>query len=230
MRAVLFDLGNTLVSYYAAADFGPVLRACLRSCVSVLPPGTETDESDLERRALELNRERKDHAVWRLEERLKILFGGFTADPATLKRLATAFLQPIFGTAVVDPQARPVLAALRDRGLRVAIVSNTPWGSSAEDWRTELARHGLLATVDAAVFCVDVGYRKPHPAPIERALTLLDVPAAEAVFVGDDPRWDVAGAQAAGVQPILLAKKSTAAMPEGVAVATDLRQILNLVN
>lgn len=110
MRAVLFDLGNTLVSYYAAADFGPILRACLRTCVSVLPPGTETDESELERRALELNGERQDHAVWPLEERLKILFGGFTEDPATLKRLTTAFLQPIFGTAVVDPQARPVLA------------------------------------------------------------------------------------------------------------------------
>ena len=61
--------------------------------------------------------------------------------------------------------------------------------------------------MDAAVFCVDVGYRKPHPAPVRRALALLDVPATEAVFVGDDPRWDVAGAQAAGVRPILLGDK-----------------------
>jgi putative hydrolase of the HAD superfamily len=230
MRAVLFDLGNTLVSYYAAADFGPVLRACLRACVSVLPPGAEMGGSDLERRALELNIERRDHAVWPLEERLELLFGSAAADPATRRRVATAFLQPIFATAVADPQALPVLAALRERGLRVAIVSNTPWGSSAEDWRIELARHGLLAAVDAAVFCVDVGYRKPHPAPIERALALLDVPAAEAAFVGDDPRWDVAGAQAAGVRPILLAKNSAAVMPEGVATATHLRQIPDLLN
>jgi putative hydrolase of the HAD superfamily len=230
MRAVLFDLGNTLVAYYAAADFGPVLRGCLRTCVSVLPPEAETDANDLERRALELNVERQDHAVWPLEERLKVLFQGFTPDPATLRRLATAFMQPIFATAVADPQALPVLAALRQRGLRLAIVSNTPWGSAAEDWRTELARHGLLAAVDAAVFCADVGYRKPHPAPIQRALALLDIPAAEAVFVGDDPRWDVAGAQAAGVQPILLAKKSAAITPEGVPTATDLGQILDWVN
>lgn len=230
MRAVLFDLGNTLVSYYAAADFGPVLRACLRACVSVLPPGAATDENDLERRAFELNVERQDHAVWPLDARLEILFRGLAADAATRRRLATAFLQPILATAVPDPQALPVLAELRDRGLRVAIVSNTPWGSSGEDWRTELARHGLLAAVDAAVFCVDVGYRKPHPAPLQRALALLDVPAAEAVFVGDDPRWDVAGAQAAGVRPILLAKKSQANMPEGVVKATDLRQIPDLLD
>src|SRR5690348_11172910 len=177
MRAVLFDLGNTLVSYCAAADFGPVLRDCLRACVSVMPPAAVMNDDELERRALELNRERQDHAVWPLQERLRMLFGSAATDPTTLRRVATAFLQPIFATAVADPQALPVLATLRQRGLRVAIVSNTPWGSSAEDWRVELARHGLLAAVDAAVFCVDVGYRKPHPAPIERALALLEVPA-----------------------------------------------------
>jgi hypothetical protein len=38
MRAVLFDLGNTLVSYYAAPDFGPILRRALRACIEVLEP------------------------------------------------------------------------------------------------------------------------------------------------------------------------------------------------
>ncbi len=225
MRAVLFDLGNTLVSYYAAVDFRPVLRDCLRECVAVLPAGAQIEEGDLERRALQLNVEREDHAVWPLEERLRVLFG---SEPPALQRLASAFLRPIFATAVVDPDALPVLASLRSRGMRTAIVSNTPWGSSAEEWRAELARHDLLSAVDAAVFCVDVGYRKPHPAPIERALALLGVPASEAVFVGDDPLWDVIGAQRAGVRPILLAKKGHVPAPEGVSVAADLRQVLAL--
>lgn len=80
------------------------------------------------------------------------------------------------------------------------------------------------------MFCVDVGYRKPHPAPIQHALALLGVPAADAVFIGDDPKWDVAGAQAAGVRPILLGKKSPALLPEGVATVTDLRQIPELLD
>jgi putative hydrolase of the HAD superfamily len=54
------------------------------------------------------------------------------------------------------------------------------------------------------VFCVDVGWRKPHPAPFHRALALLSVPASEAVFVGDDPRWDIVGAERVGLRPILL--------------------------
>jgi putative hydrolase of the HAD superfamily len=129
---------------------------------------------------------------------------------------------PIFATAIVDPDALAVLGALRARGIRTAIVSNTPWGSSASDWRSELRRHGLLAAVDAAVFCVEVGFRKPHPAPIERALSLVGVPAADALFVGDDPRWDVLGAQRAGVRAALLSKSPA----PGVSTVGGLREVL----
>ncbi len=230
MRAVLFDLGNTLVSYYAVADFGPVLRASLRACVSVLPPGAGVDENGLEEQALRLNAEREDHRVWPLDERLKLLFAGCTPHPALLQQLTRAFLRPIFATALTDPDALPVLQSLRARGIRTAIVSNTPWGSPAEEWRAELARHGLLAAVDATVFCEDVGYRKPHPAPIARALSILEVPPEDAAFVGDDPKWDVVGAQRAGVRPILLAKHGASAVPAGVTVATSLPQVLDVLN
>ena len=230
MRAVLFDLGNTLVAYYAAADFGPVLRACLRACVSVLPAGLGMDESELEQQALRLNVEREDHRVWPLDERLKLLFAGCAPDAALVQQLTEAFMRPIFATALADPQALPILRDLRARGIRTAIVSNTPWGSPAKEWRTELARHGLLTAVDAAVFCADVGYRKPHPAPIARALTLLEVPPEQAAFVGDDPKWDVVGAQRAGVRPILLAKQGASAVAAGVTVATSLSQVLNVLN
>ncbi|HEY4213592.1 MAG TPA: HAD family hydrolase [Steroidobacteraceae bacterium] len=117
-------------------------------------------------------------------------------------------------------------------------------GSPAAPWRTELARHNLLAAVDAAVFCVDVGYRKPHRAPFERALAVLGVRAAESFFVGDDPRWDVIGAEQAGIQPILLAPKRPVAqgsasahhrahaqpgVPDTVPVVTSLAEVLRAV-
>jgi putative hydrolase of the HAD superfamily len=65
-------------------------------------------------------------------------------------------------------------------------------------------RHGLLDKVDATVFCMDVGWRKPHRAPFDRALSLLEVAPADALFVGDDHRWDIVGAQNAGLRPVLL--------------------------
>jgi putative hydrolase of the HAD superfamily len=225
-RAVLFDLGNTLVAYYVAADFARILRECLRGCVEVLALDGGVEE-ELLQRALALNVDRAENAVWPLAERLRVLFGDAVSDPATLENVTQAFLRPIFAVATLDAEALPVLATLRQRGIRTAIVSNLPWGSPAAAWRLELERHGLLAAVDAAVFCVDVGYRKPHPAPIERALRLLHMEPGEAVFVGDDPRWDVAGAQRAGVRPILLSRLAAPEVGESVPVIRDLRGVLN---
>jgi FMN phosphatase YigB (HAD superfamily) len=226
MRAVLFDLGNTLVSYYAAADFEPILRRSLRSCIEVLKPEIPIDEEELVQRALTLNVERGDHAVWPLVERLNILFRQASLDAKAKERLTAAFLEPIFATAVIDPSALATLGVLRAAGIRTAIVSNTPWGSPAQPWRAELARHNLLAAVDAAVFCVEVGYRKPHRAPFDRALSLLGARAEDAFFVGDDPRWDVAGAELAGIRPILLGSARTSAVPDSIPLATNLRDVL----
>jgi len=64
IRAILFDLGNTLVGYYASNEFPTVLRRCLDECASVLgrAEGAGLD-GDLFERALLLNRERPDYAV-----------------------------------------------------------------------------------------------------------------------------------------------------------------------
>ena len=51
---------------------------------------------------------------------------------------------------------------------------------------------------------MDGGWRKPHRAPFDRALSLLQIAPADALFVGDDHRWDVIGAQNAGLRPILV--------------------------
>ena len=225
MGAVLFDLGNTLVSYYSAADFAPILRECLRGCFQVLGRDWRGDEDEIFQRALILNAERPDYSVWPLMQRLTSLFGPDIPDSATEDALTTAFLEPIFATALVDPEALSTLASLRADGLATAIVSNTPWGSPAPPWRAELARHGLLTSVDAVVFCVEVGYRKPHRAPFERALNLLGVCAQDAVFVGDDPRWDVAGAEQAGIQPLLLAKTASDVAADGVPIAGSLVEV-----
>jgi len=53
IRAILFDLGNTLVGYYTSGEFPLVLRRCLRECIRAL--GQTEDharDEDLFERAL----------------------------------------------------------------------------------------------------------------------------------------------------------------------------------
>ena len=236
IRAVLFDLGNTLVSYYQPADFMPILQRSLQACLLTLgdTPLSREAQTELVHQALELNQERTDLAVWPLEERLRVLFRHYmpsaALDTTCVERLTEAFLQPIFATARVSKDTLPVLMALKRRGVKTAIVSNAPWGSSGRAWRTELARHGLLAAVDTVVFCRDVGWRKPHPSPFRRALEVLGASAKEAAFVGDDPMWDIEGADGAGLLPILLGVRPKHRIPARTVIASSLPDVVSRID
>ena len=209
IEAVLFDLGNTLVSYYQPVDFPPILERSISAVGDTLHAmGHNIDRKGVNERALRFNRERDDLRVWPLHERLVDIFG-LKADllaPNDLALIMERFLGPIFAVAKVDLDAVPVLTSIRALGLKSAIVSNTPWGSPAKPWRRELDRWGLLAMVDEAVFCVDAGWRKPAAEIFSHALSLLDIAPNQAVFVGDDMRWDVEGARNAGMKAILLSQ------------------------
>jgi putative hydrolase of the HAD superfamily len=93
-----------------------------------------------------------------------------------------------------------LLEALRNRGLRLALVSNT----ASPEWllRPVLERQGLVERVDAIVLSSDVGKRKPHPAMFERALAELDAGPDEALFVGDRLDADVLGASRVGMRTV----------------------------
>jgi putative hydrolase of the HAD superfamily len=204
IRAVLFDLGNTLVRYYRGDEFLPILRECVR-CAAAAVHDKAPDLDSLFEKALELNHEADNFAVRPLEDRICKLFPACpVTDPIAMRNVCKSFMTPIFSCARVEDDAVEVLDALRARGLRTAIVSNTPWGSSAELWLEELHRHALLERLDAVTFCVEVGWRKPHPAPFLRTLKKLAIEPCDAVFVGDDPRWDVEGPLRAGIRPILV--------------------------
>jgi putative hydrolase of the HAD superfamily len=208
--AILFDLGNTLVSYYKSIEeFYPILERSISAVARLLQAyGRSVNAHDIFRRAQSFNTERPDFRVVPLKRRLSDIFAadGETLPDKLLGAMSQQFLEPIFATGRADPDAVPVLRQLRALGLKCAIVSNTPWGSPAAPWRQELQRWGLLDLVNEAVFCVDVGWRKPAPQIFEYALTRLEVAAKRAMFVGDDLRWDVEGARSVGIVPILLSE------------------------
>jgi putative hydrolase of the HAD superfamily len=93
-----------------------------------------------------------------------------------------------------------LLEALRGRGLRLALVSNT----ASPDWllRPVLERQGLVQRVDTVVLSSEVGKRKPHPAIFERALAEVGVRPEEALFVGDRLDADVLGASNVGMRTV----------------------------
>src|SRR5579871_6270323 len=97
----------------------------------------------------------------------------------------------------VPPTTPLLLEALRERGLKLGLVSNA--FDPPELAHAELERLGVASLLDVAVFASEVGARKPEPAIFLHALAALGVEPARALMVGDSLAADVAGAAALGI-------------------------------
>jgi putative hydrolase of the HAD superfamily len=217
-KAVLFDLGDTLVHYYNRDEFPAVLeQAILEVRTYLVRRGVlATPVETMWQRVRHEDYEAADHRVRPLEERLARIFelgAGPSAD--LVEESCRRFMAPILARAARYPDALPALRRLRSRGIKTALVSNMPWGCPGRVWRQELVRHGLDAWLDVVVFCTDAGWRKPAPQIFELARQQLQVRPEECLFVGDRPRWDVAGARAVGMEALLIDRQSGGSKESG---------------
>jgi len=72
-----------------------------------------------------------------------------------------------------DPEAAPTLAALRRRGLRIGLLSNTHWPRSFHEHFLE--RDGLASLIDARLYTSEMAVQKPHPEAFAAALRAVGV-------------------------------------------------------
>lgn len=96
------------------------------------------------------------------------------------------------------PGSLPTLAALRARGLALALVTNG--GPRAQ--RAKIERFGLAPSFDVILIEGELGYGKPDPRIFQDALSALSARAAEACMVGDNYRWEIDGAKQLGMRAI----------------------------
>jgi putative hydrolase of the HAD superfamily len=126
--------------------------------------------------------------------------------------LVDAYARPaLLVPPAVDEGARPALTQLRARGVALALVSNT-MRTPGVALRKVLERYGLLEYFAHTTFSDEVGIRKPDPAIFGLTLRALQVEAAAAVHVGDDPILDVLGARRAGLRVIQVTRASLEAL------------------
>ena len=197
---VLFDLGNTLVGYYEMRDFPGILRASIRQAAQYI--GREEITASLWQRVQEENFEAVDYSVRPLEDRLRRILQ--LSETEDMMGACRAFMGPIFACTHLYDDVILALTKLRERGVQTAIVSNTPWGSPPALWLEEITRLGLADRVDLTIFCGDCGWRKPARQIFDYTLDKLGATPEQCLFIGDDPRWDIVGPQAVGIEALLI--------------------------
>src|SRR5207249_10753252 len=102
-----------------------------------------------------------------------------------------------------DPGAPPLLTALRHRGIRVGVLSNTLWPRVEHD--RVFRRDGVLDLIDGAVYTSEIRWTKPHAEAFRAALDAVGLrDASRAVFDGDRLFDDIHGAKSAGMRAVFV--------------------------
>lgn len=191
LRAVCFDLFNTLVNVGAVPDhiggttakiLGVEAEAWREACFS------------------------EDHEICRPTSHFDVIRTlAHRLDPhIPLARIeeATQHRQARFDYALtthVSPEVVSALHKLRDQEFRIALISNA---SSAEvrAWPDS----PLQPLFDVSVFSCDVGMKKPDPAIYHYTAGQLGIDTQHCVFVGDGGSDEHLGALESGMLPLWL--------------------------
>lgn len=122
------------------------------------------------------------------------------------------------------PDVLPALRELAATGYTLGIVSNF------EEWLTLLLeRLGVLQLMSVVVVSGREGIEKPDTEIFRRALDRLTAPAERAVYVGDNPRIDVAPALSLGMGAVLVDRRGVHSPVDGAPVVRSLEQVPSVI-
>ena len=126
---------------------------------------------------------------------------GMKLDDAAFREMTWLWYAPTVRHSQVAPDVIPTLARFRNRGLKLAILSNTFVPGFVLDRHLEI--ENLLQFFPHRVYSSERNVRKPDRRVFEHTLRLVGVEPHEAIFVGDNVRNDIIGAKRAGMIAIL---------------------------
>lgn len=226
VRAVLFDLGNTLLEYSLQGQWGGFLLqrlAEMHPLIHDLAGPSSLSPSELavavggvvggeEARAIE-----RSGRSWHFADRLRqgLASVGLHADEGTLDRLTDAFYEPIRACTKPYPDTRETLSRLRATGLPLGIITNSPWDTPARLLRGDVEHWGLAGLFDAFICSGEVPWRKPNASFMHAAAEALGIAAQGCLVVGDSLAADIAGARAAGMPSVWINPTGAPAPPDG---------------
>jgi putative hydrolase of the HAD superfamily len=190
--AVIFDWGGTLTPWHAID-----LEACWLAVAKLIDAERATElAATLLAAELEVwDRSRDEHRSGTLAEVC-------AAARVTMTEAALAEYQRQWEPhSLIDPEAPAVLAGLRERGVKVGVLSNTIW---SRDYHEEIfVRDGVLDLLDGAVYSSEIQWTKPHREAFLAAMRAVGAgDPARCVFVGDRLFDDVYGAQQIGMRAV----------------------------
>lgn len=204
IRAVLFDLGGTLVD---ERDFTGWAELARRIYLDIPPEALQAAYSEVDAEddlaPLGLDARAVHVEFWR---RVLERASGKAVSGETAGRFLDARSSLRDPPIALYSDVRRCLDHLRGERRRLAIVSNS---TSEAGVRRILDRVGILEYFERVVSSGSEGVAKPDPEIFRRAVTRLKIAPDEALYVGNLPRTDAVAARAAGLHSVWLHRDGT---------------------
>ena len=212
-RAVIFDWGGTLTPWHSV-DLEEQWRVFARQVHAEQSQALSLAARIVAAEDAAWVRSRTEHSSARLHE---ILTEAGLQEGDLRREAALAAYQEFWEPhTFTDEQVRPLWEGLRERGIRIGVLSNTIW--PREYHRSVFERDGVLDLIDADIYSSELAWTKPHPEAFRAVAAALGVEPAEAVYVGDRPFEDIHGSQLAGMRAIWVPHSD---IPVGQQVTVD---------
>ena len=197
IQAILFDMNGTLRSREPHLETQEAAYARLRQFLG--KPDAGEDFWD------ELTRRQKAYARWAQEKLVQLTEAEIWAEwmlPGTplsqLEPMAAELMlawQERKGHTVPKPGAGETIRALRQRGYRLGVISNT---MSTLDIPGSLESFGWKEYFEVVILSADIQVRKPSPGPFLEAARRLNLAPALCAYVGNRLSKDIVGCRLAG--------------------------------
>ena len=153
-----------------------------------------------------------------------------TFDPTLVIKMYNTYWKTFLDNIKPFPETIPLLKELRKRGMKIVIITNLTVYTQLR----KLEALGISKYIDLFVTSEEAGCNKPHPGPFNYALNRMNLKPGEVIMVGDMADTDIEGANAAGIESVLIAEDGTEDFPDGDSrkpthVIRNLKELLPLL-
>jgi len=202
-KGILFDLDDTILSAYGQPDLA-WRKVMIEFAQHIAPLAPDDLAARINAEATAFWADAARHKEWRAkltEARRTIVARAFAglALPADLRdAIADRFTRLRDEEMKLFPGAYETLDELRERGVRLALITN----GSSEVQRGKITRFALEHRFEHIQIEGEHGFGKPEERAYLHALAALDLAAKDVWMVGDNLEWEVAAPQRLGIYAI----------------------------
>ena len=155
---------------------------------------------------------------------------GIKLDRKQWQHFAWLWYEPLSKVAQAESDIIETLTALKESGIKLGIVSNTFVTSSSLE--KHLEQIGLLDFFPVRVYSYEFAFRKPDVRIFKAAAEKIGEKLENILFVGDRIETDIKPAMKAGMQAVLKKAYTNAGkkIPKGVWKINGLSELPSLIN